>query len=79
MQLAGFGADGLDLRILFWIGDPENGQGNVRSDVNLKVLAALDADGVEIPFPQRVVRHLTQPGLDDGQIQAPAGLAPGDR
>ena len=79
VQLAGFGADGLDLRILFWIGDPENGQGNVRSDVNLKVLAALDADGVEIPFPQRVVRHLTQPGLADGQIQAPAGLAPGDR
>jgi small-conductance mechanosensitive channel len=60
VQLAGFGADGLNLNILFWIGDPENGQGNVRSEVNRRVLLALDAAGVEIPFPQRVVRHITE-------------------
>ena len=64
VQLAGFGADGLDLNILFWIGDPENGQGNVRSEVNRKVLLALDAAGVEIPFPQRVVRHVQVPPVD---------------
>ena len=65
VQLAGFGADGLNLNILFWIGDPENGQGNVRSEVNRKVLAALNAAGVEIPFPQRVVRHLSTAGVQD--------------
>jgi small-conductance mechanosensitive channel len=55
-QLVGFGADGLDLALNFWIGDPENGQGNVKSEVNLAVLDLLQAEGVEIPYPQRVVR-----------------------
>jgi small-conductance mechanosensitive channel len=55
--LSQFAADGLELTIAFWIGDLENGQGNVRSDVNLAILAALNEAGVEIPFPQRVVRN----------------------
>lgn len=58
--LAGFGADGLDLQVVFWIADPENGQGNVKSDVNLALLRTLNALGVSIPFPQRVV-HQTPP------------------
>jgi small-conductance mechanosensitive channel len=57
VQLTGFGADGLELAVSFWIADPENGQGNVRSDVNLALLRTLDAAGVEIPYPQRVVRN----------------------
>ena len=55
MQLSGFGADGMDLTLNFWICNPENGQGNVKSDVNLAVLALFDAEGIQIPFPQRVV------------------------
>jgi small-conductance mechanosensitive channel len=55
VQLAGFGADGLDLLVAYWVADPENGQGNVRSDVNLAILRTLVAAGVEIPYPQRVV------------------------
>jgi small-conductance mechanosensitive channel len=54
-QLATFGADGMELAVLFWISDPENGQGNVRSDVNLALLDLLNREGIEIPFPQRVV------------------------
>ncbi|XVJ70066.1 MAG: mechanosensitive ion channel [Rhizobacter sp.] len=53
-----FAADGLALSILFWIGDPENGQNNVRSDVNMAVLATLNTMGVEIPYPQRVLRQV---------------------
>jgi small-conductance mechanosensitive channel len=60
VQLNGFGADGLDLQIGFWIRDPENGQGNVRSDVNLAILRTLTEAGVEIPYPQRVVRNPDQ-------------------
>jgi small-conductance mechanosensitive channel len=56
-QLAAFGADGMDLRIFFWIEDPENGQGNVRSEVNLALLGLFDELGVKIPFPQRVVHQ----------------------
>jgi hypothetical protein len=37
--------------------DPRNGQGNVRSEVNCAILAALKARSVEIPYPQRVVRQ----------------------
>jgi small-conductance mechanosensitive channel len=56
VQLAEFAADGMNLAVNFWIADPENGQGGVRSRVNLALLAALEERGVEIPFPQRVVR-----------------------
>ena len=55
VQLAGFGADGLDLSLVYWVSDIENGQGNVLSDINLAVLATLRAAGVEIPYPQRVM------------------------
>ena len=54
--LSNFGADGLDLTLCFWIADPENGQGNVRSALNLAVLALFNERGVDIPYPQRVVR-----------------------
>jgi small-conductance mechanosensitive channel len=58
VQLTEFGADGLTLGVHFWIVDPENGLGGVRSDVNLAILGCLNQEGVEIPFPQRVVRSL---------------------
>ena len=57
-QLAEFAADGMNLTISFWIRDPENGQGNVKSEVNLAVLDLFNAEGVEIPFPQRVMHHI---------------------
>jgi small-conductance mechanosensitive channel len=57
VQLTNFASDGLELTVAFWIADPENGQGNVRSAVNLAILSTLNAAGVDIPFPQRVVRH----------------------
>ena len=57
-QLAEFAADGMNLTINFWIADPENGQGNVRSDVNLAILDLFDREGIEIPFPQRVMHHI---------------------
>ena len=57
VQLEQFAADGLTLKIPFWIGDPELGDGNVRSDVNLAVLRTLNEAGVEIPYPQRVWRR----------------------
>ena len=61
VQLSNFAADGMDLTLSFWIRDPENGQGQVKSDVNLAVLDVLNAEGVEIPFPQRVVHTRAVP------------------
>lgn len=61
VQLSNFAADGLELTLVFWIADLENGQGNVRSNVNLAVLAELNAAGVQIPFPQRVMHAVAAP------------------
>jgi small-conductance mechanosensitive channel len=74
VQLSSFAADGLELTIVFWIADLENGQGNVRSAVNLALLAALNAAGVEIPFPQRVM-HALAVGAPEPAHELPAGQA----
>ncbi len=73
VQLVAFGADGMDLALNFWIRDPENGQGDVKSNVNLAVLAVLNAEGVEIPFAQRVIHHLNVPAAAS---PGPANEAP---
>lgn len=53
--LANFGADGLEFTLGYWIADIENGQGNLRSDINLHILRELRAHGIDIPYPQRVI------------------------
>lgn len=58
VELASFGTDGLNLNVTFTISDPDAGQGNVRSDVNFAVLRTLNAMGVVIPVPQRVVHRI---------------------
>ena len=54
-HLTNFAADGLEITVYFWIADPENGQANVRSAVNLAILDLFAREGIDIPFPQRVV------------------------
>lgn len=61
-QLSNFGADGLEFTLNYWIIDPENGQGNLRSAVNLAVLRSLREHHIEIPFPQRVVHAVRNAG-----------------
>jgi small-conductance mechanosensitive channel len=53
--LSSFGADGLDFMVGYWIKDLENGQGNLKSDINFAILKALQDNQIEIPYPQRVV------------------------
>ena len=72
VQLTAFAADGLELTLLFWITDPENGQGNVRSAINLALLDTLNAAGVQIPFPQRVLQLLPAGSSDPVPGTVPA-------
>jgi len=58
--LVKFGADGFDVEIGFWIADPENGRLGVVSDVNRAVWRLLQERGVEIPYPQREIRILSE-------------------
>ncbi len=60
--LSDFAADGLELTLGYWIADPENGIGNVRSDINLAIWRAFQASNINVPFPQRVIRVIQEPG-----------------
>ena len=55
VTLTAFGADGLEFALGYWIADLENGQGNLRSEINLAILRALREHHIEVPYPQRVV------------------------
>ena len=56
--LSAFGADGLEFTVIYWIEDPEKGQLNLKSDINRAILRGLQARGIEIPYPQRVVHTM---------------------
>lgn len=58
VQLQSFAPHGLELAVAFTIADPLAGTANVRSAVNYAVLRTLNAAGIEIPYPQQVVRQL---------------------
>jgi small-conductance mechanosensitive channel len=68
--LVGFAESGINLELGVSIGDPENGQGNVRSALNLAILRAFRANGIRMPIPQREVRIVSAQG---GERIAPAG------
>tara|TARA_R110002096_G_scaffold119495_7_gene258967 strand:+ start:525 stop:1934 length:1410 start_codon:yes stop_codon:yes gene_type:complete len=54
-NLVGFGDSAVDLELRFWINDPHNGIGQVRSDVLLKIWDAFHQNNIDFPFPQRDV------------------------
>lgn len=76
--LSAFGADGLEFTLGFWIVDPDNGTLSLRSQINLAILKALRAHGIEIPFPQRVVQLVGGgvPGQTPQGLQTPNAQAP---
>jgi small-conductance mechanosensitive channel len=57
VQLSEFAPDGLEFTVVYWINDLQNGQGNLRSDINMAILAALRQNSIVIPFPQQVVHN----------------------
>lgn len=73
--LSAFGADGLEFTVGFWIADPENGQLVLRSQINLAILQALRAHGIEIPYPRRVL-HVSAPVVPSSGAGGLAGVAP---
>ena len=56
--LARFADSGIELELGVWIGDPEIGMLNIRSELNLAIWRAFQEAGIEIPYPQREVRVL---------------------
>jgi len=58
-----FGDSAIKLQTRFWIADAQNGVQNVKSEVLLAIWEKFRRDGIEIPYPQRVL-HLADPVLD---------------
>ena len=57
VRLMKFGESGIDLELRVWLLDPQEGVGNVRSDINLAIWRGFKQAGITIPYPQRDV-HL---------------------
>ena len=57
--LTQFADSAISLELGFWIGDPEEGKGNIVSDINFAIWRAFKENGISIPFPQREVRVLS--------------------
>jgi len=51
--LIGFGDNSVDLKLRFWIKDPENGLLNVKSEILLGIWDKFHEYDIEIPYPQR--------------------------
>jgi small-conductance mechanosensitive channel len=55
----GFGDNSIDLELRIWIRDPHNGISNIKSAVYIRIWKLFKEEGIEIPFPQRVI-HVAQ-------------------
>lgn len=58
-----FGADGVDIELGYWIADPQNGTGGVKSDINREILRRFDEAGIEVPYAQRELRFRGEPTI----------------
>ena len=55
VALSAYGVNGLEFTVNYWFDDADTGPLNLKSDIHLAILKTLQAHGIEIPFPQRVV------------------------
>ena len=70
--LSAFGDNGIQFEIQIWIDDPEDGIGNVRSDLLKLLWHRFIEHGVRIPFPQRDM-HIRDWRIKDGTGKVPTG------
>ncbi len=56
VYLKEFGDNGLQLELVIWISDPEEGQLSLRSALNLAIWREFQTTGIEIPYPRRDIR-----------------------
>ncbi len=53
-----FADSGINLELGVWVGDPDQGVAGLRSDLYATIWREFQAQGIEIPFPQREIRVL---------------------
>lgn len=60
--LTNFGENGIDLRLGFWVKDPENGYAGLFSAILITVWRRFNEENIEFPYPQREIRILNEEG-----------------
>lgn len=55
-----FGDSSVNIELRFWVSDPHNGLGNIRSEVLLKIWDKFHEHGVAFPYPQRDIHLKTE-------------------
>jgi len=65
VRLLEFADSGIALELRVWLTDPQEGVGNVRSDINLAIWHGFKEAGITIPYPQRDVHF--KPPLPPGE------------
>ncbi len=55
VELRGFGESGIDFGVEFWVEGLDDGKNKYSSDVLFLIWNALKAEGIEIPYPRRVI------------------------
>ncbi|MDA5092771.1 mechanosensitive ion channel [Aliiroseovarius sp. KMU-50] len=77
-HIVGFGDSSVDYILRFWIDDPTGGLTNIRGNVYLALWDAFKDNGIDIPFPQREVRLLSDGAIGEGGTEVgEAGATPG--
>ena len=61
VTLTHFGADGLEFGAHYWVDEQQAGLLTLKSEINIRILQLLQAEGIEIPYPQRVVHTRSLP------------------
>ncbi len=56
--LTQLGENGIELELVVWIRDAEQGQGSLRSELLLHIWRAFQKEGIVVPYPQREIRSL---------------------
>ena len=54
-ELRGFGDSGIDFAVEFWVNGIDDGPNKYTSDVLFLIWNALKDNGIEIPYPRRVI------------------------
>ena len=55
VTLTNFGADGLEFGAHYWVDQQQAGLLTLKSEINIRILQLLQAENIEIPYPQRVI------------------------
>ena len=72
--MIGFGDNGIDLRVGFWVRDPENGFLGLYSAILMTIWKRFNEEDIEFPFPQREIRILPEEQTPSDMAILKAGL-----